>query len=74
MDMFEPARSDDDTAGHIVRAGKGSDSDEAAVVVAARTPTHHSTLTGFGRLVCFGLFEFNVALKHLRSYRDGACL
>ena len=27
-----------------------------------------------GSLVLYVLFGFNVAFKHLRSYRDGACL
>ena len=72
--LFEAKRSDDVTVVHFICAGDDINFKE----------------TGFGRLdllvtiqadsigcstfrgVC--LFGFNVALKHLRSYHDGACL
>ena len=40
--LFEPTRSDDDTAGHVSRDGDSSDSEEAGVVVAwTPTPSCH---------------------------------
>ena len=40
----------------------------------AQTQIFHNRGICFSSILFICLFGFNVAFKHLRSYRDGACL